>query len=244
MFYHNINPNLIIVGGIHIRYYGIVYLAAFLTIFFILLNYFKNKGKKELAYSATIYIIIGTLIGGRLFYVLENFSLYYSNLLKIFYFWQGGMAFYGGMIGALSAVFIFCKKNKLDFLELTDKVVGIVPIFLALAALANFINAELYGSISGVSWCVIFPGVEGCRHPSQIYSAIMNIFIFFILFFLKRMKLKNGAISFSFLIFYGLGRFFVDFFRQYDFTLLGLSIWQYFSLITFFVGLILLIRNN
>lgn len=221
------------------HFYGAIYVLTFLTLFFVLRSYFKKiKKSPDLAYSATIYLILGTLIGARLFYAFYYFPEHFiQHPLEILYLWQGGMSFHGGLLGTVLAGFIFCRKHKVDFLEPADLLVIPIVFFLAIGKLANFLSLELYGKITSVPWCVKFRQLEGCRHPVQIYESLKNFFIFFLLFYLKlTKKLKKGVILLSFIFLYTFLRFFIDFFRVYEKVYLGLGSGQWLNLITFLIS--------
>lgn len=219
---------------IGISFYGIVYTLAFLISFFIIREYLKVKNKNpELAFSAIIYFIIGILIGARVFYVLFYSPIhFFENSLEIFYIWNGGLSFHGALLGAIISGYLFCRKNEISFLELGDVIVIPAAFFLSLGRIANFINSELYGKITNLPWCVNFKNIDGCRHPVQIYSSIKNLFIFIFLIYLKKTRRLNpGVIMFSFMFLYSLLRFFIDFFRVYNFVFFGLGTGQYLDMI-------------
>ena len=180
---------------------------------------------------------------------------YLKNLPEIIALWHGGLSFHGGLLGAIVSGYLFSKKRKMDFLELADILVIPVALALALGRIGNFINAELYGRIADVPWCVDYSKnkfVEGlpsgCRHPSQIYESMKNLAIFSVLWFIKDKKLPKGFMFWSFVTMYGLLRTLVEFFRQPD-DQLGF-IFQYFtmgqllSFPLFLVGLFMLWQLN
>ena len=157
-----------------------------------------------------MYLIIGIVIGGRVGYIIFYGLEYYSkNPLEIFKLWEGGMSFHGGLLGVIIATFIFSKIKKINFFYFTDIIACVSPIGLFLGRIANFINGELFGKLSTLPWAVIFPaGGNLPRHPSQIYEAILEGIILFILInFLalkKKLILRTGYVSGLFLIFYSL----------------------------------------
>ena len=242
MFIHNINPTLLHLGPLEIRYYGLVYLLGFIILYFVL-N--KNKDKlnltKDDVYDLIFYIFLGILIGSRLMHILWELDYYILNPIKIFYFWEGGMAFHGGLIGILIAGYYFCKKKKISLAKLADILVIPAVFILALGRIANFINAELYGTITNVSWCVKFPNVDGCRHPTQLYYSLKRFLVLGILIFLNRKEHKDGFLFWNMLTLFGIGRFFIDFLIE-EWHFLGLTLGQYLSLIMFITGLYVLIK--
>ena len=138
-------------------------------------------------------------------------------------------------MGAALATYWFCKKHKLSFFKVAD--ILTIPAILALAfgRIANFINGELWGTITDASWCVQFKGAQGCRHPVQLYGALGRFSLFGTLFLLSKKKLKDGFIFWSFVLLIGIGRFAVDFFRE-DARLIGLSAGQYLSIVMVIVA--------
>ena len=203
-----------------------------------------------------IYLILGIIIGVRLGYVLfYNIDYYGQNLIEILKLWQGGMSFHGGLLGVVIAIFIFTKNANTNFFKFSDIVACVAPIGLFLGRIANFINGELFGKASTLPWAVIFPSSGNIsRHPSQIYEAILEGIVLFILInFLalkKQLILKTGYISGFFLIFYSIARIIGENFREPD-VHLG-YFFNYFSMgtilsaITFLGGclIIFFIKNN
>jgi len=259
MFIHNINPILIPISeSFAIRYYGLIYALAFILVYF-LFKRFAAKGsiknlKPELVDSLTLYVVLGVIIGARLGEVLfYSLSDYLSNPLRIFMVWLGGMSFHGGLIGVAVVLYLFCKKHKIRLLEIADILVIPAVFALFLGRIANFINHELIGiPTKNNSWyCIDYSnyGIDECRHPSQIYESIKNLFIgiFLLLeynYFQKfKKKYKSGIVFFSFITLYGLLRFLVNFYRADPIIFLGISTGQILSLLMLFVGLYFLIKN-
>ena len=168
-----------------------------------------------------VYAAFGTIVGGRLGNVLfYSPSYYFAHPLDIFKLWEGGMAFHGGLIGVLIALFMFARREKLSPLSVLDLCVVVTPIGLFFGRLANFIRPELWGRPSDVPWAMIFPGVDGQpRHPSQLYEAGLEGLLLLLLLFVlvQRGGLRRpGLLMGWFGIFYGLARIFVEFFREPD----------------------------
>lgn len=233
-FTQSIDPVLLHLGPLQIRYYGLVYALGFLTAFF-LLEHYRKQGKlhpltKEDLYDLLFYLMVGVILGGRLFHIFFwNPSYYLQNPLDIFAVWKGGMAFHGGLLGAILAAWYFSKKKNFSFWKLADILVIPAALFLALGRVANFINNELYGPLTNIPWCVYFPGVDGCRHPYQLYAAAKRFLVFLFLLYLSRKEWKEGFIFWNFVLFTGIGRFILDFWRE-DLLYLGLSLGQWYSL--------------
>ena len=265
MIVHNFDPILIDLGLFQIRWYSIAYILGIIigwmyAIKIINLTSANKYGFEQIKTShlndLIIYLVIGIVLGGRLGYVFfYNFEYYSQNLFDILKLWQGGMSFHGGLVGVIVSIILFSKKTKTNFFKFADIVSCVAPIGIFLGRIANFINGELYGKISALPWAIIFPN-EGsvARHPSQIYEAILEGIILFILInylaLKKDLLFKTGYISGYFLILYSILRIFSENFREPD-THLG-YFFNYFSMgiilssITFLVGcfIIFLIRNN
>lgn len=256
MFIHNINPVLFSMGPLSIRYYGLVYALGFLFIYFYLsraAKYNKIKGLEEKDVDwLIIFLIIGVIVGARLFEVLYyNPSYYFHNPLDVFKVWQGGLSFHGAFVGIFFVAWRFCKKKTLNMFELLDTITLPVSIFLFFGRIANFINGELYGTITKVSWCVNFKNVgagDVCRHPSQIYEALKNLGLFFILFFTGKYKKnrKPGFIFWLFVLLYGILRFLITFLRyeQVEDMIWIFSKGQWLCLIMIILGAVMLYRLN
>jgi len=245
MFIHNIDPVLLRLGPFEIRYYGLFFVIGFILAYFIL-NYLAKR--KELSISKDdisdflLYIILGTIFGARIFYVIVyNLPFYISNPFEILAVWNGGLSFHGGLIGAVAAALYFTKKKNIDFYEMADIAVVPLALGLALGRLGNFTNGELYGRITNVSWSFKFPDAEGFRHPSQIYASFKNLLIFFTLWTIKDNKLPKGFMFWLFVTMYSAFRFTVEFFRQPDpqlgFIIGFLTMGQILSIIMFLIGI-------
>ena len=228
MIVHNFDPVLIDLGFLQIKWYSISYVLGIVlgwiyAVKIITQNKYNYKSiTRSQLDDLIIYLIIGIIIGGRLGYVIfYNLKYYIQNLFEIFMIWQGGMSFHGGLVGVMFAIFIFSKNKNTDFFKYSDIVACVAPIGLLLGRLANFINGELFGKISTLPWAVIFPnGGNFPRHPSQLYEAVLEGIILFILLnflaFKKNLIIKTGYISSFFLILYSIFRIFSEYFREPD----------------------------
>ena len=243
MIVHNFDPVLIDLGLFQIRWYSVAYILGIIIgwvyatkiIKLTTINKYNFEQIKISHFNdLLIYLVIGIVLGGRLGYVLfYNLEYYSQNLLEIFKIWQGGMSFHGGLLGIIISIIFFSKKTKTNFFKLADIVTCVAPIGIFLGRIANFINGELYGKISTLPWAVIFlDGGSIARHPSQIYEAILEGIILFILInylaLKKQLLFKTGYISGLFLVSYSILRIFSEIFREPDLHL-GLF-FNYFSL--------------
>jgi phosphatidylglycerol:prolipoprotein diacylglycerol transferase len=220
-----IDPVIFSFSFIEIRWYSMAYIAAFLLGSYLIKSF--NSGLKKtidnkLIDDFFIWAIIGVIIGGRvgyvIFYQLNNFIL---NPLYIIYIWKGGMSFHGGLTGMIISVFIFSKKNNINFFALADLISLVAPVGLFFGRIANFINTELIGRITDFPLAIIYPSIDNLpRHPSQLYEAFLEgVVLFIILLFIfhkNYSKEKYGKISGIFLFYYGIFRFLIEFLRQPD----------------------------
>ncbi|PIZ50504.1 prolipoprotein diacylglyceryl transferase [Candidatus Woesearchaeota archaeon CG_4_10_14_0_2_um_filter_33_13] len=248
MWVNNLNPTLLHLGPLEIRWYGIIYvLGFFISIWW--LHHLNKKGKISLnsdqIWDLVFYLTVGVLIGSRLFEVFWEPNYYLSNPLNFLKFWQGGMSFHGGFVGIVVAAWIYCRKHKLHFWRIADAL-SVPTIFaLALGRIANFINGELAGRVFNGSWCVIFPHEDNlCRHPSTLYAAGKRFLIFGWLYWLTfYQEFKPGFIFWNFVFWENLGRFIVDFYRQ-DVMYNNFTVGQWLSAIMVLVALYFFYKNH
>ena len=240
MYIHNLNPTLLNIGPLEIRWYGLVYVLGFLLSVWWLL-YLKKKGKSELEkeqiWDLIFYGMVGIIVGARLFMIFWQPSTYLTNPLNLLKIWEGGMSFHGGLVGSIVATYIYCKKQRLNFLKIADLISTPAIFALALGRIANFINAELVGRVTNRSWCVIFPKETSCRHPSTLYAAGKRFLIFGWLYYLTiKQEFKPGFIFLNLIFWEGLGRIIVDFLRE-DTIFYFFSLGQWFSLAMVLISL-------
>ncbi|MFH1054044.1 MAG: prolipoprotein diacylglyceryl transferase [Candidatus Woesearchaeota archaeon] len=255
MFIHNINPILLKLGPFQIRYYGLFIVIGVLLIYFIMLYLAKkripNVDKEDLS-DLIIYSVIGALVISRIFYCLVyNFPYYFSNPIKVFYIWEGGLSFHGGLLGGIIVGYIMSKIKKIDPLDIADMAVIPAALALVFGRLANFLNSELVGTITNLPWGVNFNNETNSlgelvyRHPSQLYESLKNLFIFIVLWNVKDRKFPKGTIFGLFVIIYSTLRFFIEFARSPDpqigYLWLGLTLGQIINIVMFICGLIFLI---
>lgn len=251
MFYNNINPTLLKLGPFEIRYYGIISALGFIIAYFLITYLAKKRDlklTKEEIMDFLFYIIIGTVLGARLFEIIVyNPKYYLANPIEMIAIWHGGLSFHGGLVGAIIAAYLYCKKKNIKFYDLADICVIPLAFGLFLGRIGNFLNGELVGRITNLPWCVKFKNYEGCRHPSQLYESLKNLFIFSILWLIKDKKLKKGIMFWSFILMYSTLRFFIEFFRAPDEQIgfiLGLTMGQWINLVMFVVGICFFIKIN
>ena len=254
MFINNFDPVAFQIMSFEIRWYSLAYILG-IVIGWILCKkiFIKNSDISDKFDDYITYLIIGIILGGRIGYIIfYNFSYYLDNIFDIFKIWQGGMSFHGGLLGVIASSYIFAKKNNQNPFYYLDQVSLVAPIGIFFGRLANFINSELYGTATDLPWSVIFAKVDNLsRHPSQLYEAILEgiiLFLILIYFMNKGYLKKPGLISGLFLIFYSLFRFFVEFFRvpdeQIGYLFLNLTMGQIISLVFASIGITLFHLKN
>ena len=219
------NPSLIDIGPIKIQYYAITWLLSAVLIYLFLRDskIVKEIGldKDEVNDMVFLYgLFIGAMCGGRIGYMLfYGTNQLLNDPLSLFYIWQGGLSFHGGLLGVIVSLIVFCKKKNIEFLRLMDGVALAMPIGLGLVRIGNFLNGELFGKATNGELGFIFPtdpfGV--LRHPSQLYESFAEgIILFLILLYISKRTGIKGMVCSSFLIFYGSIRFIIEFYRQPD----------------------------
>ncbi len=254
MLTNNFDPVAIQIFTFEIRWYSLAYIAGILIGWILSKRVFiSNQNIKECFDDYLTYLILGIIIGGRLGYVVfYNFNYYSSNVTDIFKIWQGGMSFHGGVLGVILSTVIFANKKRHNIFYYLDIVAIVSPIGIFFGRISNFINSELYGTITTMPWAVQFLKVDNLyRHPSQLYEAIFEgIVLFSILVYFRNRGFLNmpGFITGAFLTFYSLFRFIIEFFRvpdeQIGYLIFNLTMGQIISLIFFIVGLTLIINKH
>jgi phosphatidylglycerol:prolipoprotein diacylglycerol transferase len=228
------NPVMVEIGLFQVRYYGLMYVLAFVISFYLILFRIKKENRfdvsREQIATLSTYMIAGVFIGGRLGYVLfYNLPYYTLHPLEIFLPFEftnpitftgiSGMSYHGGLAGVILSAWLYIRKAGLDYWEIADLVVPVIPLGYTLGRLGNFINGELFGRITTLPIGMYFPlaGSLELRHPSQLYEAVFEgFFLFALLWNIRLKKLPKGAMLAVYLIGYGAVRFFIEYFRQPD----------------------------
>ena len=244
-------------GGI--RWYGISYLLGFISAYFLLALYFRqNKSPydQEQIINLITFQVIGVLIGGRIGYLLlYQGDKFLEDPLSLVRVWEGGMASHGGFIGVFIATLWYAKKSGQSVKPIGDLIVSVVPPGLFFGRIANFINGELWGKTTEISWGVLFPkapdfAMSVARHPSQIYAAIAEGLIPFLYVQLRFWKSSiiqkyPGHLAGEFLILYAIARIFNEIFREPDASLLmGISRGQFYSIFLILAGIIVVLWSR
>jgi phosphatidylglycerol:prolipoprotein diacylglycerol transferase len=225
---HNLSPYFIhIHGEIGLRYYGLAYALGFFGLYLGLrwqaaCDWSRLRG--EAITDFVSWMFAGVIIGGRLGYcLLYSWNFTVQHPFWIFYLWQGGMASHGGILGSIAAIYFCARRHKIPFYNLADATALCCPPALFLGRIANFINGELWGRPATVAWAVIFPdappvgGVNLPRHPSQLYEALLEGALLFVVLLAIRFRAKkDGAIALAFMALYPVLRIFGECFREPD----------------------------
>ena len=235
----NIDPIAFSIGPLAVRWYGLMYLAGFAIGWWLgLKRISRNQSPitRQQLDDLLFLIVLGVILGGRLGYVLFYKPGYYAaHPAEIIAIWQGGMSFHGGLLGVMIAMVYAARRHHIDWLRLMDFIAPLIPPGIAAGRLGNFINAELPGRVTDVPWAMLFPGVEGARHPSQLYQfALEGVTLFFFLWWFSSKPRPRGQVSAMFLIGYGVLRFIAEFAREPDsfigYLALGFTMGQWLCL--------------
>jgi phosphatidylglycerol:prolipoprotein diacylglycerol transferase len=257
-----INPAIFSIGSFQLRYYSLMYIVAFAIVYFLVLYRIKHEKYKYTAENIQDYLVwamIGLLIGGRLGYALfYNFGYYFQHPLEIilpFDFSNGirfigisGMSYHGGLIGVIVMTILFCRKRNIKFWQFADLLCPAIPLGYTFGRIGNFINGELYGRITTVPWGMYFPldPSQSLRHPSQLYEALFEgIVLFILLWLIRKKKMFDGFLIGIYICGYGFVRFFIEFFREPDsqlgFVLGPLSMGQVLCILMMMAGIAVII---
>lgn len=222
MTFPQIDPVAFSIGSLHLRWYGLMYLFAFVGGWVLGRLRASRPGSGWRAQDVDdllTFVMLGVILGARLGYVLfYDLAEYIRDPLEIFRVWNGGMSFHGGLLGVVGAFWYFSRTRKKPFLDVADFIAPLVPQGLFFGRLGNFINGELWGKPSDLPWAMIFPsGGPWPRHPSQLYEALLEgVALFVVLWLFSARKRRPGAVAGLFALLYGIFRFAVEFVRVPD----------------------------
>jgi phosphatidylglycerol:prolipoprotein diacylglycerol transferase len=245
----NFDPVLIHLGGpFQIRWYSLLYVGGFIVGRFIAVRLSREdrfKLTKEDAEDLPLPLLLGAVIGARIFYCLfYDLPGFLSDPFYFFKVYNGGLSFHGGLVGVMVGGAWFCRRRKIPFLNMLDVIAICGTPGLAMGRLGNFINGELWGRVTDVPWALIFArGGPQPRHPSQLYELLLEgVGLFLLLWFLRHRLKHDGQIAITFLLGYPVARFIVEFFREPDAQLgyltLGLTMGQWLCVAMFVLSAI------
>jgi phosphatidylglycerol:prolipoprotein diacylglycerol transferase len=243
-FVHHINPLLAEVFGVKLWYYGLTYSLGFVGVYL----WFKRARKRlgwadREVYDLSILVAAGVLVFGRLVeIVFYEWSYYVQHPSQVISYWRGGMASHGILLGGTLGIWLFSRWRGRSFLEVVDEVVIPAAFLMGVGRIGNFIDGNIVGYATDVWWAVKFPEAEGFRHPVTLYDALKNILMIPLLLAVRRTTSPGrGVLMAHFVFWYGFGRLFVDYFREYPVEVFGVPPGQYFNYLMAIGGLGLLI---
>ena len=244
-FIHNIDPIIYTFGGIHIWWYGLGFSLGFINTFIILKRNRINLGLSLLLiYELTLFFAIGVLIGGRALVVFNNeWDFYSEHLLLIPAIWIGGFASHGLIFGGAFGVIIFCWKNKVPFRPILDVLAISACFILGCGRIGNFIDGQIYGSLTDLPWGVKFPEVEGFRHPAVLYDGMKNFLLIPVLLWVRKSGVPDGRIMALFVFLYSFFRIPIDMLREYPISMWGFPTGQTLNFLMLFGGILMLAIN-
>ncbi|HEY4162580.1 MAG TPA: prolipoprotein diacylglyceryl transferase [Dongiaceae bacterium] len=221
----NFDPVAFSVGPLVVRWYALAYITGIVLAWRYVLWLAAKPPKllsRENCDDLVTWCTVGIIVGGRLGQVLLwEPGYYFAHPTEIVMIWKGGMAFHGGLIGVILAMFIYGRSKNIRFFAISDLIAAATPIGLLLGRIANFINGELWGRVTDVPWAVVFPNPDSGRlprHPSQLYEAAMEGLILFLVLFVfarrETVRAKLGMLSGIFLAGYAIARIIGEQFRE------------------------------
>ncbi len=226
------HPNLIEIGPIVIRWYGLMYLAAFLVGGWLLGKEIARKGlavSDDDRWSFLTLVLFAGILGGRLYYVAFNWGYYGANPAEIPAIWHGGLAIHGGLVGGVLAGWWWVRRHRVAFWKMADASAPSVLLGQAFGRFGNFMNGEVHGYPTDLPWGLVFPPTSPAGrefgpvplHPAMLYELVLNAIGFAILWMLRKRGARDGFIFWLYIVFYGLIRAFVSSFRAEDLMLGG-----------------------
>ena len=244
-FIHNIDPIIFSIFGVHCWWYGLSFTLGFLNAHLFLRRNRERVGLSLPAvYDLTLFLAIGVLIGGRALVVINNeWDFYREHLLLIPSIWVGGFATHGLIFGGAVGVIIFCLIYRAPFRRILDLLAISAAIILGFGRIGNFIDGQIFGSLTDMPWGVKFPNVEGFRHPVVLYDGLKNFLLVPFLLWVRKLGVPPGRLAGLFIFLYALLRIPIDLLREYPISMWGLPTGQTLNIITVFIGIILLAVN-
>jgi len=251
------NPIMFQFGNFEIRWYSILILIGVLVAYEIIeFEAKKYNAPKDFVFNLTFWTVIFGILGARMYYVIFNLSSYSHDILSIFRFWEGGLAIHGGIIAGLLTVFLYCKKYDVRLSKMTDIIVPGLILAQAIGRWGNFFNSEAHGQATTLAnlkslgfipdFVIKGMNINGIYYePTFFYESIWCIIGFIILIIMRNnKKTKVGSLTATYLMFYSVGRFFIESKRTDSLMLGGLKMAQIISIIMFIIGLIIIMINR
>jgi len=231
-------PVLFSFGSLSLYSFGVMVGLGILLSITLMMRHAKREGifTRDDIFDFVFVIVFFGFIGGRLFYVFENFSYYVSNPLSIFKIWEGGLIFYGGQLFALLGGLLFVRRKKMSLWPALDFVTPYIALSHAFGRIGCFLNGCCYGKFCDLPWGVKFPRLGYHVHPTQLYEAFFNVALFVFLYVLTPKKKFKGQIALLYFMGYAMSRFTIEFWREPSVVWASLTSNQWFSLAVFFVS--------
>ena len=242
-YVHDIDPIIGTFGGVHLWWYGLSYSLGFLN------AYFAIRRRSDLGLTQTqvldlaILLSVGVLVGGRLVMVFHSRAFFADHASLLPAVWLGGMATHGLLLGGFAGVLVFCLVHRQPYRVMFDALAIPTAVILACGRIGNFIDGEIVGFVTTVPWAVQFPNTQGFRHPVVLYDGLKNLLIIPVLLMVRRRGAPAGREAAVFLFLYAFLRIFIDLFREYPQTLIGLPAGQAFNVFFTVIGAALLVRS-
>lgn len=223
-------PILFQIGSIRVYSWGFFFALAVLVSALVAQREAKHQGlEPDITYDLALWAAIGGIIGSRIFYVIGNWPFYAQDLWKILDLRQGGLVFYGGLVGGTGTVLLYIKAKNLSVWKIGDIIAPGLAIGAAIGRFGCLLNGCCYGKRSNLAWSIFL--ADAWRHPTQIYEILMNLAIFAILWlYSRRSTREEGLVFWLYLLLYSLARFNVEFLRETREAALGLSASQVISI--------------
>ena len=243
----NIDPVAFNLFGKNIYWYGIIIASGLILALFLCVNLGKKYSlPKDAVTDIVLYGTPVAIICARLYYVIFKFSDYKDNLADIIKIWEGGLAIYGGVIGAVITAYVYCRVKKISFLKTADILIIGVLLGQAIGRWGNFVNKEAFGGLTDLPWRMeIYNGISLVSvHPTFLYESIWNLIGVLVLLFVNKRKKKDGEVFFSYFVWYGIGRYFIEGLRTDSLYLGNFRISQIVAVITAVAGIIVLIYTQ
>lgn len=244
-FVHNIDPIIFSTGGVHIWWYGLGFTLGFINTHLILRRNRERLGiSLKQAYEFSLPFAFGVLVGGRALVVVNNeWDFYREHLSLIPAIWIGGFATHGLIFGGAAGVGLFCWKNKVPFRPILDVLAIAACFILGTGRIGNFIDGQIYGSLTDLPWGVKFPEAEGFRHPAVLYDGLKNFLLIPILLWIRSRGVPDGRIAALFIVLYAGLRIPIDMLREYPISMWGFPTGQTLNFLMLGIGIVMLTVN-
>lgn len=239
------HPILFNFFGITVYSWGFMVALGFVAAILIAVANCKREGLTyDQVVDISFYVLIFSMLGARLFYIIQFWSEFSPKPISIFYVWEGGMVFYGGLIFAIATVYIYSKIKKISFVKILDLAAVSSVIGYSIGRIGCFLRGCCYGIECAQPWAVHFPEIKGWVHPTQIYSSIAGLIIFTILTIMIKKKKYDGQVFLWGLLLYSVYRFLIEFLRYSPYYYFGLTASQWISAVVFVLALIFIAKRR